>query len=75
MKYYAVKNGLNLGIYLDWEACKKQINGFSNAIYKKFNTLEEAKLFMESNITKSETESFTEDNMPLNYAFIDGSFN
>lgn len=75
MKYYAVKNGLNPGIYLDWETCKNQINGFSNAIYKKFNTLEEAELFMESNITKSKTESFTEDNMPLNYAFIDGSFN
>lgn len=75
MKYYAVKNGLNPGIYLDWEACKKQINGFSNAIYKKFNTLEEAEFFMESNMTKSKTESFTEDNMPSNYAFIDGSFN
>lgn len=75
MKYYAVKNGLNPGIYLDWETCKKQINGFSNAIYKKFNTLEEAKLFMESNKTESKTESFIEDNMPLNYAFIDGSFN
>lgn len=75
MKYYAVKNGLNPGIYLDWETCKKQINGFSNAIYKKFNTLEEAKLFMENNITKSKTESFTRYNMPLNYAFIDGSFN
>lgn len=75
MKYYAVKNGLNPGIYLDWETCKKQINGFGNAIYKKFNTLEEANLFMESDMIKSKTESFIEDNMPLNYAFIDGSFN
>lgn len=75
MKYYAVKNGLNPGIYSDWETCKKQINGFSNAIYKKFNTLEEAKLFMENDMSKSKAESFIEDNMPLNYAFIDGSFN
>lgn len=75
MKYYAVKNGLNPGIYLDWETCKKQVNGFGNAIYKKFNTLEEANLFMESDMIKSKTESFIEDNMPLNYAFIDGSFN
>lgn len=34
---------------------------------------------MESDIakskTESKTESFIEDNMPLNYAFIDGSFN
>jgi ribonuclease H-related protein len=28
MKYYAVKVGRQPGIYLDWDSCKEQVNGF-----------------------------------------------
>lgn len=42
-KYYAVKNGRNIGIYDSWEECKKQVNGFKGAKYKSFSTLKEAK--------------------------------
>ena len=36
MKYYAVHKGKKPGIYNTWEDCKKQIDGFSGPIYKKF---------------------------------------
>lgn len=45
-KYYAVKNGRNIGIYDNWEECKKQVNGFKGAKYKSFSTLKEAKNYI-----------------------------
>lgn len=45
-KFYAVKAGRVPGIYLSWDACKKNIDGFSGAIYKSFKTKAEAEAFM-----------------------------
>lgn len=44
--YYVVKKGIIPGIYNNWNDCKKQINGFSGALYKKFSSYEEAQLFL-----------------------------
>lgn len=44
--YYAVKVGRKLGIYLNWDDCKKQVHGFSGAIYKKWKTREEAEKYL-----------------------------
>lgn len=41
-KYYVVWQGKIPGIYEDWNSCKKQVEGFNNAKYKSFPTLEEA---------------------------------
>ena len=41
-KYYAVKIGRTPGIYLSWADCKAQVNGYPGAIYKGFETKEEA---------------------------------
>lgn len=41
-KYYAVKKGKTPGVYLTWEDCKAQVDGFSGAEYKGFSTEEEA---------------------------------
>lgn len=49
MKYYAVANGRNIGIFSNWDECKKSVNGFKNAIYKKFDTKEEADNFINNN--------------------------
>jgi ribonuclease HI len=51
MPYYAVSNGYHQGIYLTWSECQKEINGFPNAIYKKFTTKLEAKSFLISSTT------------------------
>ena len=45
-KYYAVKNGRNIGIFLSWEECEKQVKGFKGANYKGFKTIEEAKTYL-----------------------------
>lgn len=49
-KYYAVKVGRIPGIYKSWDDCKKQTEGFSDAIYKSFKTKEEAESFLENSI-------------------------
>lgn len=41
-KYYVVWHGVNPGIYTSWIDCKLQINGFEGAIYKSFDSEEEA---------------------------------
>ena len=46
MKYYAVKKGYNPGIYTTWEACSKQVNGYSGAEFKRFHDLKEAEDFL-----------------------------
>lgn len=35
-KFYVVWNGRNVGVYSDWDSCKKQIEGFKGAQYKSF---------------------------------------
>ena len=66
-KYYAVRIGKKPGIYRSWEECKAVVDGFSNARYKSFTTLEEAEKFMgEDSASSSDTSA---------YAFVDGSFN
>ena len=46
-KYYAVKKGMVPGIYLTWPDCKKNIEGFSGAVYKGFDSILEAEAFLE----------------------------
>ena len=35
-KYYVVWKGRTPGIYDNWEACKKEVEGFQGALYKGF---------------------------------------
>jgi ribonuclease HI len=42
-KYYVVWKGKTPGIYLSWEECKKQIEGFPDAVYKSFKDEEMAR--------------------------------
>lgn len=41
-KFYVVWEGFTPGIYLTWDECKKEIQGFPLAKYKSFDSLEEA---------------------------------
>lgn len=45
-KYYAVAKGKTPGIYLTWNDCKAQVDGFSGAVYKGFATMQEAEEFV-----------------------------
>lgn len=68
MKYYAVKNGRQKGIYKTWAECQKQINGFKNAAYKFFTSLEDAEAFIEDKKEMPKMEHGL-------IAYVDGSFN
>jgi len=46
MKYYAVQVGREPGIYTSWDDCQKQVNKFSGAIFKSFDTEQEARTFI-----------------------------
>lgn len=44
--YYVVKQGRQIGIFKTWEECQIHTDGFQNAIYAGFKTLEEAEAFL-----------------------------
>ena len=41
-RYYVVWNGVEPGIYSTWQECEAQIKGIKQALYKSFDSLEEA---------------------------------
>lgn len=87
-KYYAVAKGKTPGIYLTWNDCKAQVDGFSGAVYKGFATVQEAEEFVvrygESSFVKAadkqkniqsdddNTESISTDTHLV--AYVDGSY-
>lgn len=68
-KFYAVKTGKTPGIYLTWEECKNQIDGFSGAVYKGFATKEEAMAFIGADGSRERESEGTEA-----AAYVDGSY-
>lgn len=75
-KYYAVKKGINTGIFDTWEDCQKQVKGFPGANYKSFKTKEEAEHYI-NNIESNKNQNIPKINVEtLNaIAYVDGSFN
>lgn len=79
MKYYVVRKGRNPGIYLTWEECQKQVDGYSCAEYQSFHDKESAEQYL--NFQDDSYKHFgrdsinTESPRTKNYAYIDGSFN
>lgn len=69
-KFYVVKKGFKIGIFENWDDCKKQINGFSGAVYKSFKSFDEAQKFLgggeSSKISVNDAELI---------AYVDGSYN
>lgn len=41
-KFYVVWQGVSPGVYRSWTECQLQIKGYENALYKSFDTAEEA---------------------------------
>ena len=55
MSFYVVHKGIIPGIYSTWDECKKNINRFSGAIYKKFNNKDDASYFLLNGKTKEKS--------------------
>ncbi|AOW18022.1 ribonuclease H [Polaribacter vadi] len=43
-KFYVVWNGRKTGVFTSWKVVKKQVDGFENAQYKSFSSLDEAEI-------------------------------
>ena len=65
-KFYAVKKGRETGIFQTWDECKKQVDGFSGALYRSFATYQDAKEYLtEKKITNTGRGLI---------AYVDGSY-
>lgn len=64
--FYSVYKGLQPGIYNTWDECKKQVDGFKGAKYKKFSNYQQAKKYSETgeikNLHQKPLDSFFKSN-------------
>ena len=65
MNYYAVFQGRSKGIFLSWEECKKNVEGFPNARYKKFKDIKSATHYVSTGGSGNTLELFR-----INKSFI-----
>ncbi|MBP0726759.1 ribonuclease H family protein [Bacillus sp. RG28] len=72
-KYYAVRVGREIGIFKTWEDCKRQIEGYSGATYKSFSGLEEAKNYLNINLSNINLQS--QESLNTIEVYVDGSYN
>jgi len=81
--FYAVRKGIQPGIYNNWSECEKQIKGFKGSQFKKFASIIDAKEFIKSGNVERKTlylDNFfpikiTENPNKMNYinVYTDGS--
>lgn len=70
-QYYAVKVGRKPGVYYTWAECKKQVDKFPNADFKKFDKEKDAISYVNSSSNISSSQSLGSDEL---IAYIDGSY-
>jgi ribonuclease HI len=63
MSYYSVANGKTIGVFLNWNDCNNSVKGYKNALYKKFNTREEADNFIKTNNKNINDDINNDDNL------------
>lgn len=81
-KYYAVRVGLNPGIYDTWEDARAQVEGFAGAEHRAFTKLTEAQMYMGLPVTLEPQGDPSDEEMLARcradgsaIAYVDGSFN
>lgn len=67
-KFYAVRKGLQTGIFQTWEECKQSVSGYSGAEYKSFPSLEQAEEYLGNSKGKETEDGY----VPV---YVDGSYN
>lgn len=73
MKFYAVKSGRTTGVFENWDECNNSIKGFTGAVFKSFNSREEAEAFL---VDKDLWAEIVSEDIHQGYlvAFCDGSY-
>lgn len=74
-KIYAVKKGYKTGLFYNWDDCKNAVSGFAGAIYKSFESAEEACAFLEDTDIIKDNYILPRLDEGRVVAFTDGSFN
>jgi ribonuclease HI len=69
---YAVANGRIKGVFTTWAECKDSVCGFKHAIYKKFETREQADAFVHAYVDVK-TSSIDNCVEPDYYVYTDGA--
>lgn len=77
MKFYAVRKGRVPGIYTTWDSCAAQVKGYPGAVYKSFKTQEEARSFMDNDLSQPKQSAGTDgsptSSVPSVDIWVDGS--
>lgn len=68
--FYAVAAGHTLGVFSNWPDCKQSVQGYRNAVFKKFDCAEDANLFVQSHTV---IHTLVDDFHPDYYVYTDGS--
>ena len=69
MPYYAVAKGRTTGICMTWSECQERVKGYSGAVYKKFDTKEQAEGFIRGISEEGHKELIP----PEYYVYTDGA--
>lgn len=70
-KFYAVKKGKQTGIFDTWEECKRMVHGFPGAVYKSFETKQEADGYLNG---AQQVQTVQPEDENLLAAYVDGSY-
>lgn len=73
MPFYAVHKGHSTGVFSQWNDCKNSIDGYKNAVFKKFMTKEEADEFVKNGYCDTFLSKTSEDFIPDITVFTDGA--
>lgn len=76
-KVYAVKNGRQTGLFYSWDECKRMVHGFPGAVYKSFETQQEAEDYLTGSLQPQQVpEQAKEPESSEGHliAYVDGSF-
>jgi len=64
--FYAVANGRTVGVFTNWTDCKHSVQGFSGALFKKFDTKIDAQAFITSkNLDESVSLHLSQSGLPV----------
>lgn len=72
MKYYAVRQGRKIGIFTDWDECKRLVTGYKGAEYKSFTKRDDAVAFLGGKKNEDEPVAPSDETA---VAYVDGSYN
>jgi len=67
-KYYVVRNGREVGIFMSWPKCKSLVDHYRNAEFKSFTTYEAAlRWYLGDGYTREEKEEIVEEILATNW--------